>query len=106
MATDTYRPATVWADWLEKSYNGEILNETRWNGWVCPRFTREVAEQYVADHMALNVLTDDDPRLVWEGDTIVIKHHPSSEWDDEIIEPDADGMYAIGAFSWCWSEDQ
>ena len=52
----------------------------RWNGWAVFTCTRQVAEAIVADQRGLY----DDPEAI------------------ERIEPDAQGLYVVMGWNWCW----
>lgn len=102
----------------EYTFPAVSIPAQRWNGFASPLFTREVAGQ-IAD--ALNAAAETPQGLTeyrlyaWEGDALVesirITDTPS-RWEsdpqpgDETDrwEPDAEGLYGIGAFSWVWSE--
>ncbi|MFC0623795.1 hypothetical protein [Kribbella deserti] len=71
----------------------------RWNGWLCPSFDRDVAEKVAA-------WANEDPesaRFTWEGDVLVYEQPNYPDSEPERIEPDSNGHYSIGAFSWVWS---
>lgn len=90
------RKMKFFAEWLERSYDGYTDGST-WNGWECPRFEFEVAEQLAKDMGGYYdeendefVFTDpdfDDERF---GSTVV----------NEIT------LYPIGAWCWIWTEDE
>jgi hypothetical protein len=83
-------------------------NGLRWNGWVCPTFRREVAEQVTAYFNQINAAgpwPEDQDYFVWVGDRIVHIHGAyidEPDYTPVLIEPDADGRYAIGAMAWTW----
>lgn len=64
-----------------------------WNGWSCPRFTKDVAIEILK-------LTQTTYTIV--NDTIIYKL--DGEEEEETLEPNVDGTYSLGAWSWCWSE--
>lgn len=81
-----------------------------WNGWECPHFTKENVQAVVNQHNeACN--GDDELKLVWDGENII---QTFAEYEDEqdITEPheielengDKIKVWALGAWSWCWSE--
>jgi len=82
----------------------------RWNGWLCPRFDRTIVGR-VVDWLNGERATapecdrPDYAHATWTGTTILL-----SECGDasapERIEPDADGRYSLGAYSWCWEPVQ
>lgn len=80
----------------------------RWNGWVCPTFRREVAEEVTAYFNQLNASAPwpaEQDYFTWDGDVIV---HTQGMYTDEPgyaptrVEPDANNRYAIGAMNWTW----
>jgi len=88
-------------------YPAEVDQDQRWNGFAIPRFTRDVAERIVRE-----ICSDGDDTTYtewhWEGDVMVIGVDPEAYDEpspDERFEPDSDGMYAIGAWSWCWDDE-
>lgn len=75
-----------------------------WNGWECPYFTREVAEQ---------VLTELEREWVFNTETDSFEALPVGLIDDEtdayqyqgitaVIDGTETRLYPIGAYSWCW----
>lgn len=82
-----------------------IVKGQRWNGWAIPGFTRDVAQQ-IADY--LNAAPGDGGvRCEWgAGDALYVTENKGTK--DEYTEragPD-DGLYWIGAYSWCWTEKE
>jgi len=72
-----------------------------WNGWQCPLFTFEVAQQIAKDFSVY------DDKLIYDeaNDTFIYKtdDYPDDESDTfEAIMIDGKKFYAIGAGSWCW----
>lgn len=90
-------------------FPAEVATWTSWNGAACPRFTKQVAEQVVEAVTRANrrVHYEDAEHLAWDGDAITC-HVPTAVGqagsEPERIEPDQDGMYAIGWRAWTWSE--
>lgn len=80
----------------------------RWNGFVCPRFRRPVAEVIVRVLNAEQERTQDPDgmELSRDGDVIVV--HALSCVDEADYETDrvaagADGRYPLGAWGWVWT---
>jgi hypothetical protein len=94
-----------------------------WNGWAVFTCTRQVAEAIVADQQLQRdqyrqALTDQGvpdgelqtrvdqsmSKLTFDGDTIVADQR--GLYDDpeaiECIEPDAQGLYVVMGWNWCW----
>ncbi|MFI7608479.1 hypothetical protein ACIBTV_25465 [Micromonospora sp. NPDC049366] len=90
---------------------------TRWNGFLCPRFPRAEAERMrvywdkAAAAAGPDAIVD---TLRWDGDVLVLVSgqynrdggalQPGEQPDEDRIEPDERGLYAVGAYSWCWYE--
>lgn len=92
----------------QEIFTGWHHSDIRWNGWATPAFDREVAEKVIA-WVAKGYEGYDEPptTFAWDGDVLVMSNHEYEDdegWEPERIEPDADGRYGIGAFSWVWSE--
>lgn len=78
----------------DEAFPATIDPRITWNGWECPSFDRETAEQVIA--WATREL--DGVSFAWDGDTLVMVD--GGEVDR--IAPDGDGGYPIGAWAWCW----
>jgi hypothetical protein len=83
-----------------------LVQDYRWNGWVIPRFRREVAEVVAA---WINDIYRQHPegcaRAYWNGDVLVLMDSNCAgnfECPPEWIEPEDDGRYFIGAEGWTW----
>ncbi|CAM5530741.1 hypothetical protein [Leifsonia shinshuensis] len=111
--TDNHRP-NVLVSYGEAAYLARWVSTQRWNGWLCPSFTREVADQLAADLARDEAENPDPTRIVptWseEHQTYLLQ---SSEYAAEGYEPepadrwtDDEGttLYAIGAGFWTWYE--
>src|SRR5207302_8388293 len=88
MSTPSWVPAMVAIGEDMGPYAARILADQRWNGWVVPRFTREVAQQVVADLNAINTAAintgeDVDPFEAelarFDGDDILIIQAPGTD---------------------------
>jgi hypothetical protein len=114
MSTPSWVPAMVAIGEDMGPYAAQIVADQRCNGWVVPRFTREVAQQVVADLNAINTAAintgeDVDPFEAelarFDGDDILIIQAPGTD-EEQIVErvtPDAEGRYRLGGYRWCWS---
>jgi hypothetical protein len=107
LPTPTEHDGYVVADWSGSTYPAKI-SSYRWNGWAVPRFTKEIAEKIVAEIQADADEYPDNDVLSWEGDRIkIVSPVYSAEdpaYEPEYVDPDADGMYGVGAMSWTWWE--
>lgn len=89
-----------------EDFVGVIPGYTRdqtWNGWECPYFERDQAKKVIE---ALN--KQDGYRAEFIGDKIYVEHE---NMDHDVFAPktiefdgDKKTVWAIGAFSWTWSE--
>jgi hypothetical protein len=91
---------------------GQYNPRNRWNGWLMPSIDAWSVEQVLA---ALN--SDHDYYLDYgydhewleDGSLKLIERQWLQEDPDnyqpEILRPDEDGLYSLGAGSWVWSED-
>ncbi|MEU4095533.1 hypothetical protein [Streptomyces sp. NPDC026673] len=97
-------------------YDATVDPTNRWNGWLAPSFTldtvrliaartQQLAEEDGHDSVDTIYVLDGGTRA---GEPRAVVVHVSWQWHDEentgasIIEPNDDGLYAIGGFSWCW----
>lgn len=87
-----------------------LTDGDRWNGWRTPRFPLEEAKRIaewtqnpdIFDPENNEVLTYDAARGVFVG---VDGTYVSDDEDGiTIYEPDADGLFWIGTYGWCWEE--
>lgn len=88
-------PARFTLDMCGLTVDGVHRPGERWNGWACPLFTPEVAA-LIAAHFA----NDEEP-LVLRADGTYVQ---TVEGEDTEY-PLTDGLYAIGAYAWCWDEE-
>lgn len=110
--TDTVR-RNIPVSFGEGIYIAHTISAHRWNGWVQPFFTREVADQIAADFANQNEQDPDDHRILirWnEERQRYILQSADLEADGnapEIVDGhDIDGttLFPIGAGSWIWYE--
>jgi hypothetical protein len=104
VAMAQYREVVVCGDWMASHNRGykAFASAQRWNGWVCPHFTFEVAKQLAIEMPGLQY---DD-----EMDQFVFFHHEGATGSEleqfTATTIDVDGtqtkVFAIGAWSWCW----
>lgn len=97
----------------EGTYLARNVCAQTWNGWLCPSFTREVADQLAADLARQQAECPDPSRtlITWsdERGTYLLQssedaadgHEPDvvDQWTD-----DDTTLYAIGAGYWTWYE--
>ena len=79
------------------SYKGFKAEGLYWNGWECPFFTKEVAEQILNDFEADWIFVDNTFYVCWEGDG------PNDEPEEYgMVLKDGIELWSIGGFAWCW----
>ena len=81
-------------------YDG-YTDRDHWNGWACPYFTREVAEQIARE------VNDGDCTMCYDkaNDAFVYKEY--GEEETNIFKgKDIQGkhLYPVGAYSWIWDD--
>lgn len=77
---------------------------TRWNGFVCPYFTRAEIDRYKAwadEHDSEDAAGIHYDTVEWVGDTLRITSTDGVEtWVDDM--PPIGGLYPLGAWGWTW----
>lgn len=90
-------------DTNEKTYEG-YTDGTLWNGWECPWFTKEVAEEMMRDLNKEGVGTEYNP----ETDSYIVEVEFSDpdvfDGADVKTEDGIQHLYPIGAWCWIWDE--
>lgn len=87
----------------EKTYEG-YTDGRLWNGWECPWFTREVAEEIMQDLNKLGVKTEydmeTDSYIVHQIDDVADKYNGADiKTEDGLMH-----LYPIGGWCWIWDE--
>ena len=103
-----YRPARFVIDGVDAEFPGFTSGEL-WNGWACPAFTRQIAEQiliasesngyhwrYNPAINAFEVWHEDDPE---DYEPQIFNAMAANPEDGSSVE-----IYAIGTYSWTWTE--
>ena len=91
-------------DTNEKTYEG-YTDGTLWNGWECPWFTKEIAEEMMQDLRNEGV----EAEYCAKTDSYIVKddnNETTDIFDGSYIETE-DGilhLYPIGAWCWIWDE--
>ena len=82
-------------------------DRTRWNGFLCPWLDREAVETVMAAFAQLEAETGERmPSIGWEGDVLLLTEYDGeTDYFVERLEPDVEGRYQLGGFSWVWAED-
>ena len=82
----------------------------RWNGFLCPRMDAlavvTVIEAMHADY-ADAPFDHLPPTIDWsdDGTLLVTEYDGETAAGTDRLTPDEDGLYALGAHCWVWSED-
>ncbi|MFI7492956.1 hypothetical protein ACIBXA_31745 [Micromonospora echinaurantiaca] len=106
-ATDSglWRPAVVR---IAGTHGGPYpcqIGPQDWNGWARPRFTRDVVARLVADigeqWRRAGEHPDSVPARLLAGGEVLLRHDEDVQ---EVIGPDDDDMFAVGAGTWVWEE--
>lgn len=93
-------------------FRAKIVLGDRWNGFAIPFFTLDVVREMAALTDRLNAryahtnggepiyspitVNDDGSVTVWDP------HNDPDKEELDVYTPDDDGLYAIGAWCWCW----
>ena len=93
------RPGRFCIGEMPGEYAGYTTGAT-WNGWECPQFELEEAQRVVAAYNAM--AGEDDGRIVWDEVSRVFSNSVTGEVWDAV----GNGLYAIGAWAWCWESAQ
>ena len=81
------------------SFKGEFEGENRgfWNGWACPVFSKseafKIMDMFNTQNNGVSMSYDNDKKSF----LVIIKGADDEEYDET-----KDGLYAIGAWNWCW----
>lgn len=112
-ADATWITAEVEAEALEGlSYPAVIADGYQIADGVLPRFTRATVAEIIADLDDLNsnpaTMPGEFPTVAFDGDIAVISWQQHSLSDERVLEidrchPDAQRLYALGAFQWTWT---
>ncbi|MFD3455807.1 hypothetical protein ACFWVC_26965 [Streptomyces sp. NPDC058691] len=96
-------------------FDAKVDPTNRWNGFLSPFFTLDTARQLAARTQQLadesghdsvdTIHVIDGGTRAGEPRAVVV--HVSWQWHEEntgvsIIEPNSEGLYGIGGWSWCW----
>lgn len=85
---------------------GQYEPRDTWNGWLCPQIDPVGVEALRA---AFATVYDEDQFYTyeWQDDLslVVTWHDGDEEAQEDILNPDEDGLYDFGRLGWTWSED-
>lgn len=86
---------------------GQYDTAERWNGYLCPWLDAHGVVT-VLDALARAYAAAQDeyqPTYEWTaaGDLLLTEHHDDAHYTTR-YEPDADGLYQLGAHGWVWTE--
>lgn len=87
-------------------FNGYTKGES-WNGWDCPYFNFEQAQQILKEYNEIQTIINSDAIAYYDNlaDAFVF---PTSSTDEpeiyQAIFENNEKYYPVGAFSWIWEE--
>lgn len=103
-----YRSASFVVDGINEEFAGFTIGDL-WNGWACPVFTRQAAEQVLIASEANGYRWQYNPA----SDAFEVRHEDdAADYEPQVCNGVTatldDGrridVYAIGAYSWTWTE--
>ncbi len=104
MSGNGYRAGLVWIPALMGPYEAMISPEVH-KGWAIPYFTLEVVEHIAADTARLVAENPDDSLVEIVNGQVRLIWMPGTPMEEvEVIEPDENGLYAVGGGLWVWEE--
>lgn len=84
---------------------GEYPVDVRWNGWLVPHIDPLAVEEVMAALQANEPW--DSPTHEWREDgALVLTEYDGDTSYSEVLLPNEDGLYALGAYAWVWAEDK
>ncbi len=86
-------------------YVAQVADGYTWRGFAVPRFTRDVVAAIIADNhtLAAGCPPGTLEHIRRRGDLVEIVGAPGTPSERvEVVAPDADGRYRIGAYRWYW----
>lgn len=89
----------------EIRYPGYTRGEL-WNGWACPRFTKEVGLQIAKDTAIEDyylVFDEEHDRFVYHDCNYDQVEYETFEGEDIVVDTEVIHVYPIGAWSWIWT---
>lgn len=81
--------------------------QERWNGFLCPRLSRDAVET-VLEALAADADNSDPlpPSHRWDGDVLTLTETDGEDVFTEVLRPDDDGLYPLGCRALAWEEDE
>lgn len=80
----------------------------RWNGFLCPRMDKESADKVMSTLVNDPYAEPDRLSYAWDDETLVVSDKYGMEEDEVQVDrydPDGDGLYALGAHGWIWTQE-
>ena len=75
----------------------------RWNGWLCPYFTRDTVDRIMDALQVAYVGTGmRAPEHYWDGDTLILTEYDADGEGYEDVMAPVGGLYPLGARGWTW----
>ncbi|MCL8251352.1 hypothetical protein AERO_08145 [Aeromicrobium fastidiosum] len=87
---------------------GQYDEFERWNGWLCP-WLDPLAVVTVIDVLNSHAIDELEYQYDWRDDGALLLTDCQNEDEDgyepQVLLPDSDGLYQLGAESWIWSAE-
>lgn len=99
----TYTAGPMTVDGGETVVLGQWSTDLRWNGWITPDLDAWTVEAVLAALASQPDWEENGYSHEWVDGDLVLRDHSYPEEGPEVLSPDADGLYDLGAFRWCWS---
>lgn len=84
---------------------GQYPTNSHWNGWLVPFIDPHGVQTVMAAIADAYSNYEDAPTHRWEGETLILVERDGGDIFEDRLEPDADGLYPLGAYAWVWSEE-
>ncbi len=98
-----FRGEQVAGSWAPGKTYPAFVTDPRWNGWVIPHFTHEVAMHVAADNPNLYYMAQSDVFALVNEDGEAKECVPVTFAPTSIKVGDvALKVYAVGGYHWCW----
>jgi hypothetical protein len=89
------------------TFSGYTKGDT-WNGWACPYFEKDVAEQIAKHHGEIHRYDDEEGYWAeYDAERDVFAFHDTQYEEPRefgAVEIDDKNLYPVGAYCWTWVE--
>lgn len=104
-----YRKTAFEIEGIECNYEGYTMGE-HWNGWECPRFTKEIAMQIASDYTESGREFGQIAHYDKAADAFYFENPDQYDEPEEyqghdiVCNGEKFHVYAVGAWCWIWDE--